>query len=164
MAPSLLVTVSFLVFLVFLSSAWGIFRNYLIARKVGLPIIILPISHENPIWMLTARHVMPFMKYIPFGNGRFSRFGYVPWQFDDKYRAHQELGDAIMFVTPSKNWVYLCNADAIHEVIRRERQGEFIRPPELLAMLDVFGPNLSTVSLAVIIGSTLFILADTSNC
>lgn len=30
--------------------------------------------------------------------------------------------------------------------MRRERQGEFARPPELLAMLDVFGPNISTMN------------------
>jgi hypothetical protein len=146
MLSSIFSTVLLLVCLLFVSSAWNIFRNYSVARKIGLPIIILPISHENPIWMLTARHVMPLFKCIPFGNGRFTRFGYVGWQFDDKYRVHEELGDAVIFVTPGKNWIYLCNADAIHELIRRERQGEFARPVELLAMLDVFGPNLSTVS------------------
>lgn len=147
MTPSVFGTVLFLVCTLFLSSIWGVIRNYLVARKIGLPIIILPISHDNPIWMLIARRVMPFLKYFPFGSGRFTRFGYVGFQFDDKYRMHQELGDAITFVTPGKNWIYLCNADAIHELIRRERQGEFARPVELLAMLDVFGPNLSTVSI-----------------
>jgi hypothetical protein len=145
MLSSALLAVLLLSSLFVLSSVWGIIRNYLIARKIGLPIIILPFSHDNPIWILTARHIMPLFKYIPFGNGNFSRFGYTGWQFDDKYRVHEELGDAIVLVTPGTNWVYLCNADAIHELIRKERQGEFMRPAELLAMLDVFGPNLSTV-------------------
>jgi hypothetical protein len=58
---------------------------------------------------------------------------------------HLELGDAFMFATPGKNWIYLCNADTTHEIIRRERQGVFERPGELMSFLDVFGPNISTV-------------------
>lgn len=134
------------VFLLVSSSVWSLIRNYLIARKIGLPIIVVPISPEHPIWMLTARHVMPLLRYLPFGNGNFTRFGYVGWQWDDKYRVHKELGDAVLFVTPNKNWIYLCDAESIREVIRGERQGDFSRPVELLAMLDVFGPNISTAS------------------
>ena len=143
---SLVTTTIVLVSLLIATSAWSLIRNYAIARKIGLPIIVVPFSHENPIWMLTARHVMPLVKYIPVGNGHFTRFGYTGFQFHDKYHMHQELGDGVVIVTPGKNWIYVCNADAIHDVIRRERQGEFARPVELLAMLDVFGPNLSTVS------------------
>jgi hypothetical protein len=139
-------TVVLIVSLFVSSSIWGIIRNYSIARKIGLPVVIVPISPENLIWMLTARHVLSLLKYLPFETGHFTRFCYVGWQFDDKYHVHQELGDAVVFTTPGKNWIYLCNADAIHELTRRERQGQFARPVELLAMLDVFGPNLSTVS------------------
>ncbi|KAF2688987.1 cytochrome P450 monooxygenase-like protein [Lentithecium fluviatile CBS 122367] len=146
MISSIISTLLVLLSLFILSSVWGIIHNYEIARKIGIPVIIVPISPENPIWMLTARHVMPLLKYVPFGNGNFTRFGYVGWQFDDKYRVHQELGDAVVFSTPAKNWIYLSNADTTHELIRKERQGEFARPVELLAMLDVFGPNLSTTN------------------
>jgi cytochrome P450 len=128
------------------STAWSLLRNYAIARKVGLPIVIVPISPENPLWMLLARCVLPILQYVPFGNGHFSRFCHIGWEFDEKARAHVEFGDAFMFATPGKNWIYLCDADAIHDIIKRERSGEFARPVELLAMLDVFGPNISTMN------------------
>ena len=118
---------------------------YAIARKIGLPVIVVPISPSNPIWLLAGRHIVPLLRKLPFGSGSFTRFGYAGWQFHDKYRVHRELGDAITFATPGHNWIYVCNADTIHDILRRERQGEFARPVELLAMLDVFGPNLSTV-------------------
>ncbi len=129
----------------FLSTIWNLARNYREARKLGLPIIIVPISPENPIWMLLARHIVPFLQWVPFGNGYFTRFCHIGWEYDEKTRAHIELGDAFMFSTPGKNWIYLCNADTAHDVIRRERQGVFARPPELLAPMDAFGPNISTV-------------------
>lgn len=114
--------------------------------------------------MLLARYILPIVQYIPFGSGRFSRFCHIGWEFDEKSRAFLEFGDAFMFATPGKNWICkyemyevhmrrpltsylqdLCNADTINDIIKRERHGEFNRPVELLAMLDVFGPNISTM-------------------
>lgn len=138
------ILVPFILF--FISTIWSLLRNYSIARKVGLPIIIVPVSPENPLWMLLARYILPVIQYIPFGNGHFTRFCHIGWEFDEKARAHLEFGDAFMFATPGKNWIYLCDANAIHDVVRRERQGDFARPVELLAMLDVFGPNISTMN------------------
>jgi cytochrome P450 len=143
---SLILAILLPVVLFLVSTAWSLFCNYGIARKVGLPVIIVPISPENPLWMLLARYVIPILQYVPFGNGDFSRFCHVGWEFEEKARAHIELGDAFIFATPGKNWIYLCDADAIHDIIKRERSGEFARPVELLAMLDVFGPNISTMN------------------
>ncbi|KAF1956845.1 cytochrome P450 [Byssothecium circinans] len=144
----ILTTLLLLIALFLLSTIWNLFHNYLTALKVGLPIIIVPISPDNPLWMLISRPVLRLLKHLPFGGGyyTYTRFCYAGWQFDDRYRIHKELGDAVLFVTPGLNWIYLCNADAIHEVVRRERQGVFSRPVEMLAMLDVFGPNLSTLN------------------
>jgi len=146
MISPLLLAVLLPCLLFFVSTFWNLFQNYCAARKVGLPIIIVPISPENPVWMLLARYILPLLQYIPFGNGHFTRFCHIGWEFDEKARAHLELGDAFMFATPGKNWIYLCDVDAVHDIIRRERQGEFARPVELLAMLDVFGPNVSTMN------------------
>jgi hypothetical protein len=145
MPSSLLWTILLPPLLFVLWTGWNLARNYRAAQKVGLPIVIVPISPENPIWMILARYFLPIIQYFPFGNGYFSRFCHIGWEYDEKTRAHLELGDALMFATPAKNWIYLCNADAAHDIIKRERQGEFERPAELMAMLDAFGPNLATV-------------------
>ncbi|KAF1957294.1 hypothetical protein CC80DRAFT_41847 [Byssothecium circinans] len=115
MAFPLLLTVFSLPLLFILSTVWSLFRNYRIALKVGLPVIIVPISPENPIWMLIGRYVLPFIQYIPFGNGYFSRFCHVGWEFDEKSSAHLEMGDAFMFATPGKNWIYMCNAQTCQQ-------------------------------------------------
>ncbi|EOD45005.1 putative cytochrome p450 protein [Neofusicoccum parvum UCRNP2] len=127
------------------STIYSFVRNYALARKIGLPIVAVPISLDNLIWMLSARFVMPFVRRLPFGSGHFTRFGYVGWEFRDKSRVHQELGDAFTLVTPGTSWVYMCNADSIYDIIQRERRHDFSRPVEIMAMLDVFGPNISTV-------------------
>ncbi|KKY20233.1 putative cytochrome p450 monooxygenase [Diplodia seriata] len=95
--------------------------------------------------MILARHIVPWLKYVPFGNGNFSKFAHVGWEWELKYQAHRDFGDAILMVSPGKNWIYVCNAETIHDVIQRERRHDFERPVELLAVLDVFGANISTV-------------------
>jgi hypothetical protein len=147
MASPLLLAMMLPPTLFFFSTIWNLFNNYLLARKVGLPIVIVPISPTNPVWMLIGRYFLPLIQHIPFGNGYFTRFCHIGWEFDEKNRAHLELGDAFIFATPGKNWIYLCNADTTEDIIRRERQGEFARPVEVLASLEVFGPNISIVGL-----------------
>ncbi|KAI1078846.1 cytochrome P450 [Whalleya microplaca] len=118
-------------------------RNYSSARKIGIPIRVIPISHGNPLWMIVDRKVISLLKYLPFGNGNFTRYNWRGWEIEDKCRSHIEMGDVYMLVTPVKNWLYLCNPDSLMEVFRRRL--DFPRPLEIYEMLNIFGPNLSTV-------------------
>jgi hypothetical protein len=120
-------TVLSIPFFSLLSTIRSLVPNYLRARKVGLPVVIVPISPENAVWMLIGRYLTPFLQYVPFGNGHFIRFCHIGWEFDEKARAHLELGDAFMLATPGKNWIYLTNPESAHDIIRHERSGEFAR-------------------------------------
>ncbi|KAI0017068.1 cytochrome P450 [Xylariomycetidae sp. FL0641] len=133
-----------------LAAAWTLyswlclFRNYLSARKVGVPLRILPISHGNPFWMIVDRKVISRLRNIPFiGDSSFVRYNWRGWEIEDKCRSHLEMGSAYMHVTPGRNWLYLCEPDSLLEVFRR--RNDFPRPLELFELLNVFGPNLSTV-------------------
>ncbi|THV54440.1 hypothetical protein BGAL_0026g00110 [Botrytis galanthina] len=128
---------------------WGayniycLFQNYKIARRTGLPIVLLVSSPDNPFWVLTQGFVLAIVRKI-YGECSFTRFGRLGWEYYVKCKAHLELGDAIVLVTPGHNWFYICDAEAFNEIFQR-RNG-FPRPPEMLAMLDVFGPNISSAS------------------
>ncbi|KUJ15990.1 cytochrome P450 monooxygenase-like protein [Mollisia scopiformis] len=116
--------------------------NFIKAKKTGLPLVILPIDCGNPLWMSIDTRVLPYFRRLPFGTNNFTRFNWRGWEIQDRYRAHQELGDAFIFVTPGKNWLQICNAETISEIFARK--AEFTRPTEMLEMLNVFGPNLGT--------------------
>ncbi|CAD6445644.1 b9eaa774-2cf2-4e9f-826b-e6514ce54bdb [Sclerotinia trifoliorum] len=115
--------------------------NYNLARKTGLPLVILPIDSGNPLWMAVDTKILPYFKNLPFTKN-FTRFNYRGWEIHDRFKAHQEIGDAFILVTPGKNWLQLCNAETLIDINARSR--EFTRPTEMLAMLNVFGPNLGT--------------------
>lgn len=105
--------------------------NYRIARKIGIPVIVLPASPDNPVWMLTSGAVLRIVKSI-FGESSVTRYGLFGWEYYDKYRIHLEFGDAVVLVTPAHNWIYVCIAKAFNEICQR-RNG-FPRPLEMLGM------------------------------
>ncbi|KAI0974683.1 cytochrome P450 [Xylaria arbuscula] len=121
-----------------------VIQNYLSARKVGLPIRVIPISHTSPFWMLVDRRVLHVIKQIPFfGNSGFTRYNYRAWELADRYYSHAEMGDAFILVTPGRNWLYVADPEALMDIFRRRT--DFPRCLELTEVINVFGPNISTV-------------------
>ena len=122
--------------LVSLAIAWCIYswlsllRNYLVARKVGIPLRLLPISHGNPFWMLVDRQVVTFVRTLPLlGGGSFTRYNWRGWEVREKCRSHLEMGPVWMHVTPGRNWLYVCDPETLVDIFRRRT--EFPRPLEL---------------------------------
>lgn len=114
-----------------LSTGTALLSNYNTARKIGLPIFILPISPENALWLIVGRHVAPWLKHLPFGGESISKVGYSGWEWVQKFSIHLEYGDAFVLVTPGKNWLYTCNGETLHDIFQRERRGDFERPVEI---------------------------------
>ena len=115
-------------------TAWSwvcVIRNWLVVRKTGLPYVILPIDHANPLWMVGHKMIVPIFRKMPFGSGKFTRFGWRGWDFVDKYKVHAELGDAFFIVTPGDIQFHVCDRDAIADIFKRKL--DFPRP------LKIFG-------------------------
>ncbi|KAG8161847.1 hypothetical protein KVR01_008834 [Diaporthe batatas] len=123
-----------------------LFRNYLRALKFGLPIRILLIDHVNPFWLVVDRKVVSLVKRLPFGlgNNSFTRYSFRGWEVPDRYSSHHEMGDAYVLVSYGYIWLYLADPDLVSDILRRAN--EFPRDTSVTAILDVFGPNISTVS------------------
>ncbi|KAI4096037.1 MAG: hypothetical protein LQ344_001271 [Seirophora lacunosa] len=105
--------------------------NYNAARRTGLPIIVLPVDCGNPLWLILDRKIAQWVRRLPVGSGTFTRFNWRGWEIWDRYHAHQELGDAFLFVTPGKNYLQLCDAEAVSDIF--QRRADFLRPPESTA-------------------------------
>ncbi|KAM3082576.1 hypothetical protein ACMFMF_002234 [Clarireedia jacksonii] len=116
-------------------------RNYRAAQKIGIPVRILIASGDNPVWLLVSGFILPIVKFL-FGDCDVARYSRPGWEFKDKYRMHEELGDAVIQVSAGHNWLYICNAEAVNDIFKRRE--DFDRPPDLLAVLGFFGPNIST--------------------
>ncbi|PSR75303.1 putative cytochrome P450 [Coniella lustricola] len=128
-----------------LHSALSLLRNYIVARRIGLPIRIIPIDHTNPLWLAVDRKVLSYVKKLPgfLGDNSFTRYNFRAWEMYDRLRPHQEMGPAFIIVTPARIWFYLASPDALMECFRRRT--DFPRCVEMTEILNVFGKNLSTV-------------------
>ncbi|POS68788.1 hypothetical protein DHEL01_v212818 [Diaporthe helianthi] len=120
-------------------------RNYLVARKIGVPLRVIPIDHVNPLWMLVDTKVLSLVRKLPgaLGDNSFTRYNFRTFEMHDRCDSHHEMGDAFIIATPRRNWLYLANPDVIMDMFRR--RSEFPQCIELTEMLDVFGKNLGTV-------------------
>ncbi|KAI0411740.1 putative cytochrome P450 [Xylaria grammica] len=125
-----------------LQSGYSLFRNYLIARRIGIRYHVIPVSHLNHFWMLVDRKVLRYVRKY-FGENAFTRYNWMGWELPDRYFSHHELGDVFMLVTPGRNWLYLGHPDIVMDVTRR--RDDFPRCVELTQVLDVFGPNVGSV-------------------
>lgn len=112
-----------------LHNLYCLLLNYRVASKIGIPVVLLLVSPENPIWMLVSGLVLGAIRLL-FGENSVTRYGRLGWEFYDKYRIHLRFGDSIVLVTPGKNWVYICNAEAVTEIF--QRRNDFYRPSEML--------------------------------
>lgn len=107
-----------------LHSSLCLTRNYLKAKEVGIPFRVIPINHNNPIWMLLDRPVLALVKRLPFGLGKnsFTRYNFRGWELEDRYRSHHELGNVWMHVTSVRNWLYIGDPDTVVEIWKRGKE------------------------------------------
>lgn len=129
-----------------LHSSICLLRNYRAARKLGVPVRIIPVDHINPLWSLSSQKVVSLLRRLPFGLGdnNITKYNYLGFEIPLRWKTHEELGDVFVLCSPARNWLYLGNPDIVTGMLKRNN--DFPHDSELTAMLDVFGPNISTVS------------------
>ena len=114
------------------SQAFSLYRNYLAAKKTGLPIIIGLIDPLNPLWIITKGLIAPYLALLPGDLGLNSKFNSFGWQFLDKYDAHQRLGKVFIHVTPSKNDINIGDPTVNQNLMSRTK--EFVKPCNVYRM------------------------------
>ena len=107
----------------------ALLQNYNIARRIGIPLRIVPISHGNPFWMIIDKRIVSLLKRFPWSRGNLTRYNWRGWEIDDRCESHLEMGDVYMQVTPGKNWLYICDPATLMDIFRR--RSDFPRPLEL---------------------------------
>ena len=135
--------------------------NYYRASRLKIPIVRVPITPDNPIWISLQNLFSSVFKYVSFDYFSVTRYCRLVWKFHDRDKTYQRLGDAWILVTPDKDWFHTSHAEAACDIFARSRglggpmwmSDCVIRYPILSqAMaeyipdaLNVFGPNVATV-------------------
>ncbi|KAL4907685.1 hypothetical protein BDW74DRAFT_189130 [Aspergillus multicolor] len=103
------------------------------AQKIGIPYHIIPFSPINPLWGLLEPGVFFILDRLPFQLSPFNHYGRRSWQIADKAESHRRMGEAFAIATPREVFVFVCDADAISDVLARRL--DFVRPTGLYGTL-----------------------------
>lgn len=127
------------------STGLSLASNYAAARKTGLPLVISPISKLNPIWLVLQRRLVPLMRrHLPAALTSWTRHNVLSWFFDDKYLLFSELGSrSWLHVTP-RELEFHCADPAVNAQVFG-RRADFDKPTDVLHLVDIYGPNISSV-------------------
>ncbi|KAI9775565.1 MAG: hypothetical protein M1816_005894 [Peltula sp. TS41687] len=129
-------------FLVVYKCIWFAF-NVKLARRTGLPYVLSPI-HELENWAYITNAVLRWLynDALLKGNGWPRRLRYMikDFHYEDKYRAHTELGDVFLVVSPGGIVCYCADAKMAMDVCTRRK--DFVKPREKMKLIEPFGPNV----------------------
>ncbi|KAF3053800.1 hypothetical protein E8E11_008189 [Didymella keratinophila] len=83
--------------------------NYIEARSYGLPVILLPVSFNEPLWML-FRPLFAWVEHLPFGLGNWYLYTTMGWPTEDNARSASLYGENFVLCSPVDNtivtWTY----------------------------------------------------------
>lgn len=126
-------------------TAIPLWTNYSAARKTGLPVVVSPVSKFNPLWLASQQRLAPWMRRnLPAFLSAWTRHNVLSWFFDDKYLMFQEQGRSWMHATPAGLDFHCADPAVNAQVFGRRR--DFDKPLEVLNVVDIYGPNISSVT------------------
>ncbi|KAF7946637.1 hypothetical protein EAE96_009630 [Botrytis aclada] len=111
-------------------------------RAIGLPYLIRYVSPMNPIWLLYGSSIVRLCQRLGVASENFTRIYSHGWEANERAQIFVNYGDAFLVVHPAG--IQLCVADSkiIYDILTRKT--EFRRNMEEMAVLNVYGRNLST--------------------
>ncbi|ATZ48994.1 hypothetical protein BCIN_04g02000 [Botrytis cinerea B05.10] len=123
-------------------SAQTLASNRAKARAIGLPYLVGYVSPMNPIWLLYGSSIVRVCQRLGIASENFSRIYSHGWEANERAQIHVDYGDAFLVVHPAG--IQLCVGDAktIYDILTRRT--DFRRNMEEMAVLNVYGRNLST--------------------
>lgn len=127
---------------IFLRRTYNLVRNYIEARKLGLPIVIIPLSWQDREWLL-VRHLFKWIDYIPL-FGYWYKYSQIGWPIHHRYKPHEKYGDAFTIVSPTALLIQVNDPHA-GTVLQRDYK-IWTKPPKLYEIFNLYGKNLVSVN------------------
>lgn len=103
-----------------LHSSICLLRDYTAARRIGVPVRIVPMDHINPLNFMLSQSVVSVLRRLPFGlgNNNITKYNYLGFDVPLRWKAHEEMGDAYILCSPARNWLYIGNPESITAILK----------------------------------------------
>lgn len=134
-----------ILYLVAIATGYRVFRtatNYISARKLGLPIIIVPATWQDTAWVLAAP-LFRFLYDAPFCS--WYKYSYLGCNMHIRYDTHAELGSqAYVVVSPGRTEIVVADGAAVAELGGKYKKWD--KPLDLYSLFAIFGPNVLSMN------------------
>lgn len=127
----------FVFFVVFRS--YNLVKNYVVARKFGLPVILLPVSFED-VWWIPLRPLFSWVERLPFGLGSWFCYTEMGWPTVDGNRTSAKLGENFVLCSPYSNQIITCYPPGVDRIFRDQKNWHQLESQAQLFTL--YGQNL----------------------
>ncbi|KAI1612009.1 cytochrome P450 [Exophiala viscosa] len=116
--------------------------NYFTARKLGFPIIVVPVYRDDWWWLVTFAR-FNWIRHIPAVGYWLPRRGHA-WTLQDRYLPHRKHGDAFTIVSPTRVEVII-NDPAVGVEVQSHYKA-WQKPGSRYEVFDLFGTNVLSVN------------------
>ncbi len=118
---------------------YALATNYIRAKKLGIPVVVIPVSWQDDFWIIIHPHLRRFRK-VP-GLRNILKYGYHSWAQEERYRPHQKYGDVFAIVSPKTTEIVINDPLVAVEVQTHYRK--WLKPGRLYEIFDAFGRSNS---------------------
>lgn len=122
---------------------YNLSRNYISARRYGLPIILLPFSFEDA-WWIPLRPLFSWVQRLPFGLGGWYVYTEMGWPTVDGNRTSLRLGENFVLCSPSGSQIVTCYAPCLDRIFKDHKN--WLQPKTQSQLFTIYGQNVSSTS------------------
>jgi hypothetical protein len=118
-------------------------QNRAKAKATGLPFLERWISPVNPFWLLYGSSFVRVCERLGIASENLSRIYSYGWEANARAEVHEHTNsDVVLVVHPGGLQLCVADAEIIYDILQRRK--DFRRNMEEMAVLNVYGKNLST--------------------
>lgn len=124
----------------------GLIINYQKARKLQIPIKIIPFNRQDDLWLLVWRQFYtPIRALLPTTLSSWLDYSHHGWNVHIRLRPHLKTpGDLFVLVTPNENEIVFTDPTAGMEL--ESKYKTWMKPQHHYHIFNIFGRNLLTVN------------------
>lgn len=132
------------IFLVYnLYRAYNLFCNYLIARRIGLPVILIPVGWQDDWWLLSIDSLR-WIERLPSIFSYWYKLSHFAWAQEYRYKPHQQYGDAFVICSPAGIELMINDPEAVVEISAQHKA--WLKPQPVYLVFDIYGPTVLSVN------------------
>lgn len=116
-------------------------RNLAVAKKSGIPYVIVPFYQQNRPFQLFSGFVLPILRKLPISWTHPWLVLTLEWGWHLRYEPFKRLGtDTFLAVSPERNTLFTASADVVSQITTRKN--DFPKPLEVYESLRIYGNNV----------------------